>query len=210
MPTTISDFNPEAVIVDAGNFPTNPVPLGLIDSCPHTVCCDGAADRFIASGREPWRIVGDCDSISTPLREKYSAIIRRFPDQETNDQTKSVRYLAGKGMRRIAIVGATGMREDHTLGNISLLIEYMKAGLSVRIYTDYGVFIPIDRDTEFYAAVGSQVSIFNFGAVGLSADGLRYPIRDFSNWWEGTLNETTSSRFRIRTSGPLLIFLNYK
>ena len=60
------------------------------------------------------------------------------PDQETNDQTKAVNYLMEKGFRRIAIVGATGRREDHTLGNISLLMEYMRMGQKYVMYTDYG------------------------------------------------------------------------
>ena len=39
-------------------------------------------------------------------------------------------------------MGATGKQEDHTLGNISLLIDYMKAGAQVTMLTDHGMFIP--------------------------------------------------------------------
>lgn len=204
-----NDFLPEAVVIDAGDFPTNPVALRWLDECERVVCCDGAANRFIATGRQPWRIVGDCDSLSPELLKEYGAIVRRIPEQESNDQTKAVRYLAGKGIRKIVILGATGKREDHTLGNISLLVEYMKHGIEARIYTDYGVFIPMSGDAEFETPVGTQVSIFNFGATGLNAEGLRYPIRDFDSWWQGTLNETTAPRFTIHAHGPLLLFLNY-
>ncbi|MDE7437627.1 MAG: thiamine diphosphokinase [Muribaculaceae bacterium] len=206
---SILDFSPEAVIIDAGKFPENTNALRWLDDCDRIVCCDGAANHYLSTARNVWRIIGDCDSLDPAVMERYRDIVRRFPDQETNDQTKSVKYLAGKGIRRIAILGATGMREDHTLGNISLLIEYLKQGIEARAYTDYGVFIPMSGTKEFHCRPGSQVSIFNFGATGMRSEGLRYSIRDFDNWWQGTLNEATASSFTIHATGNYLVFLNY-
>ncbi len=206
---TITDFSPEAVVVDAGLFPTNPVALRWLDGCSRIVCCDGAANSFFASGRRAWRIVGDCDSLSPEMMRSHADIIRRNPDQETNDQTKAVRYLARRGITRIAIVGATGLREDHTLGNISLLVDYLRDGIDARAYTDFGVFIPVSGTRQFDCLPGTQVSIFNFGATRLQAEGLRYPLRDFDSWWQGTLNEAPDGRFTISADGTYLIFINY-
>lgn len=209
MMTTILDFDPQAVIIDAGSFPENPIARSWLTYCSHIICCDGAANEYLSRGLPVWRIVGDCDSLSEEIRDRYADIIRRFPDQETNDQTKAVRYLAGKGMHRVVILGATGRREDHTLSNISLLIDYLLHGVEARIYTDYGVFIPVEDECEFSVPRGTQVSIFNFGASGMMGDGLRYPLRDFDSWWQGTLNETVGEVFRIRASGFFLLFINY-
>ena len=206
---TINDFDPEAVIIDAGCFPTRPEALRWLDGCSRIVCCDGAADRYIAAGGRPWRIVGDCDSLSPRIANDYRDIIRRFPDQETNDQTKAVSYLEAKGISRIAILAATGLREDHTLGNISLLVDYLRRGILARAYTDFGVFIPAVNTRECHGPVGKRGCIFNCGATGLRADGLRYPLRDFDSWWQGTLNETTTPAFTIHASGHYLVFLNY-
>lgn len=206
---SITDFSPEAVIIDAGSFPSSPIALQWLDGCDRIVCCDGAADRFIAAGHRPWRIVGDCDSLSPTTMAEYSTIVRRNPDQETNDQTKSVTYLAARGITRIAILGATGMREDHTIGNISLLVDYLRRGIDARAYTDYGVFIPAEGDRTFHCPAGTQVSIFNFGATDMTAEGLRYPIRDFTTWWQGTLNATTAPAFTIHARGTYLVFINY-
>jgi len=57
------------------------------------------------------------------------------------------------------IVGATGKREDHTLGNISLLADYMKTAKVVMV-TDYGIFTPMQGITEFTSHKGQQVSLF--------------------------------------------------
>ena len=153
------------------------------------------------SGHVPDRIVGDGDSLSVENQKRYASIIRYNPDQETNDQTKAVNYLMEKGFRRIAIVGATGRREDHTLGNISLLMEYIRMGAEVRMYTDYGFFVPMKGDCRFFCRKGVQVSIFAFGTQGLRGEGLAYPLRDFTNWWQGTLNEATGEEFVIRGEG---------
>lgn len=205
---TITDFQPEAVVLGAGDYPRHPLPHAFL-AHPRLVCCDGAANAFLSTGQVPWRIVGDGDSLAEAYRRQYASIVRRFADQETNDQTKAVTYLHARGIRRIAIVAATGRREDHTLGNISLLADYLHAGVEARIYTDHGVFIPLQEDADFRCPAGTQVSIFNFSATGLRGKGLRYPLSDFTNWWQGTLNETTGDTFTIRAQGTYLVFINY-
>lgn len=199
----------EAVILANGEFPSARLPLHLLHTAPMVVCCDGGADAYIARGMVPHVIIGDGDSLSEENRERFSHLIHYVSDQETNDQTKAVTYLMQKGISRIAIVGATGKREDHTLGNISLLVEYMRMGAEVRMYTDYGVFIPCSGDRTFFCNPGSQVSIFNFGARHFRSEGLRYPIYDFSTWWQGTLNECVENKFTLCAEGEYLVFVTY-
>ena len=199
----------DAVIVAGGEFPTAPQPLDILHNAPYIVCCDGAADRYIATGRVPNAIVGDGDSISEVNRVRYAHLLNIVTEQESNDQTKAVRFLIEKGKRRIAIVGATGRREDHTIGNISLLIEYTRAGCDVCSFTDHGVFIPCSGTTTHKCRKGQQVSIFSITAKDLSAEGLLYPIYDFNNWWQGTLNECTGDEFTIKANGEYLLFINY-
>ncbi len=199
----------DAVVVAGGEYPTATQPLGVLQDAPFVVCCDGAADRYIATGQIPDAIVGDGDSISAENREKYAHLLNIITEQESNDQTKAVRYLMERGKRRIAIVGATGKREDHTIGNISLLIEYARAGCDIRLFTDYGVFIPCNGTTTHKCHKGQQVSIFGITASDLSAEGLLYPIYDFNNWWQGTLNECTGNVFTIKATGRYLLFMNY-
>ena len=199
----------EAVVVAGGDYPTSEQALQVLHNAPYVVCCDGAADRYIATGHVPDAIVGDGDSISAYNRTKYATRLHIVAEQETNDQTKAVRFLLEQGKRRIAIVGATGRREDHTIGNISLLIEYARAGAQVRSFTDHGVFIPCNGDTTLKCRKGQQVSIFSITAKNLSAEGLLYPIYDFTNWWQGTLNECTGEQFTIYAEGEYLLFVNF-
>ncbi len=203
-------FMPEAVILVNGDYPADARPLELLASAPYVVCCDGAADEYVRRGHTPHMIIGDGDSLGKENRLRYAHILRQVADQETNDQTKAVNFLLAQGKRRIAIVGATGKREDHTLGNISLLIDYMRAGADVRMYTNHSVIIPCQNTRSFSCSPGRQVSIINFTARNLHAEGLVYPLRDFTNWWQGTLNECTGSRFVIKAEGEYLVMINYE
>ena len=159
-------YIPEAVILANGEYPTHVLPLKILEEAQFVICCDGAANEYILRGHTPDIIIGDGDSLSPENKTRFSDIIHHIADQETNDQTKAVHFLQEKGYRRIAIVGATGKREDHTLGNISLLLDYMKSGMEVRTVTDYGVFIPASGTQTFISHTGQQISIINFGAKG--------------------------------------------
>ena len=202
-------YIPQAVILANGEYPAHELPLRLLAEAQFVVCCDGAAHEYISRGHTPDVIIGDGDSLLPEYKKRFSSIILQISDQETNDQTKAVHYLQSKGIRKIAIVGATGKREDHTLGNISLLVEYMRSGMEVRTVTDYGTFIPVSDTQSFASHPGQQVSIINFGAEGLKGEGLFYPLSDFSNWWQGTLNEATADEFTIHCTGEYLVFLAY-
>ena len=201
--------NIDAVILANGDYPTAPIPLQILNEAPYVACCDGGANEYITKGHLPNIIIGDGDSLCDEFRQRYASLIHHNPDQETNDQTKAVQYLHAQGMHRIAIVGATGKREDHTIGNISLLMEYMRMGCEVRSYTDYGVFIPCKGTHTFDCHPGQQISIFNFTAKNMKSDGLAYPIYDFTTWWQGTLNRSTGTSFTIETEGEYLVFLAY-
>ena len=199
----------DAVILANGDYPSAETPLQILLQGRYVVCCDGGADNYISRGHTPDAIIGDGDSLSEENRRRFAGIIHYSADQETNDQTKAVEYLLSQGKRRIAIVGATGKRDDHSLGNIALLAEYRLMGADVRTYTDYGVFIPCSGESHFECRKGAQVSIFNINAKNLSANGLQYPIYTFDRWWQGTLNQASHDNFSVSGEGDYLVYITY-
>ena len=198
------------VIIANGRFPTHPTPLSYIERASFIVCCDGAANEFIEIGGKPNAIVGDCDSISKGNIVRFADILYPNNDQETNDLTKSVEFCVDKGMKDIIIVGGTGKREDHTLGNISLLAEYVYIA-NVVMATNWGIFTPINTTTQFKSFIGEQVSIFSIDHTKVSSQNLKYPLsnRILSNWWEGSLNESLGESFTIQTTGRIIVFQTY-
>ncbi|HHT29385.1 MULTISPECIES: thiamine diphosphokinase [Petrimonas] len=201
------DDGSTAIIVANGNYPRHPLPLSVIEQAPYIVCCDGAANHFIEAGGSPDAIVGDCDSISFENRIRFAD--RIFPDgeQESNDLTKSVRFCLERGRKNIVIVAGTGLREDHTLGNISLLADY-QVEANVKMITDYGIFTPIRSRTTFHSFAGEQVSLFSIDRKPITTTGLKYPIvnRVLDNWWQGTLNESLGDSFTVDSCGKVIVF----
>ncbi|MEG1413750.1 MAG: thiamine diphosphokinase [Mucinivorans sp.] len=197
-----------ATILADGDFPSKGLALEILQSAQPLICCDGAADALWAYGIEPLAIVGDCDSISKACAEHFAAILHRNPDQETNDLTKAVQYCLAHQMTDLTILGATGKREDHTLGNISLLADYATEA-TVRMVTSHGQFDAINSPTTFTATRGQQVSVFALdNTATIRYKGLRYdlPHNRARSWWSGTLNQVLGDSFTIDTHTPTIIF----
>ncbi|MCD8031176.1 MAG: thiamine diphosphokinase [Bacteroides sp.] len=203
-----ADSQPQAVILANGDYPSHPLPLTLLEQAPYVICCDGAANEYIRRRGIPAAIIGDGDSLLPEFRQEYASLFQHIGEQESNDLTKAFRYCLQAGKKEILILGATGKREDHTLGNISLLMEYMQEA-QVQMVTDYGVFTPLCDDSQVETLPGQQISLFNFGATHLRAEGLAYPISDFTSWWQGTLNEAQKDRITIYGKGKYLIFRHF-
>ena len=201
----------QTIILANGAFPKSDKLLTLLDNAERIVCCDGAVNKLVDSGREPDVIIGDLDSVRPELKEKYAGILIKISDQETNDLTKAVNWCVSNSLKKIAILGATGDREDHAIGNISLLASYSKMA-DVKILTDYGEFIAINKSAGFSSFPGQQVSVFSLCAqVKITSEGLKYPLSEMklASWWMGTLNESTADSFKIsfEGEGDVIVYL---
>ena len=192
----------DVVIVANGEFPTNEIPLGILKNAKHIVACDGA----IKNVPRAEVVVGDGDSVPTVYHDKLIQI----EEQEDNDLTKATRYCLSMKWHKIAFLGCTGKREDHTLGNIGLLMRYFREmGVEGMMFTDYGFFTPACGNHTFQSQKGQQVSIFNFGCKQLTSEGLRWNSYAYEEWWQGTLNEALGDKFSFCADGYYLVYQTY-
>lgn len=203
----LSDGPFDAVVLANGEQPLHPIPLQLLQEAPFLVCCDGAIQQC----KKADVIVGDGDSIPAWAREQYQDCLHLESEQDDNDLTKATRFCLQQGFKRIVYLGATGLREDHTLGNISLIMRYAREmGVEPIMATNHGWFAPAKGSAVFESFARQQVSLFNFGCTSLRTEGLKYEGYPFNQWWQGTLNEATGSRFRIEADGYYLVFRTYE
>ena len=197
----IGDF--DAVILAHGDFPQAEIPLDLLRQAPFVCACDGAVNHYPQADA----IVGDGDSVPESLRNRLIQI----EEQEDNDLTKATRYCLSKGMKRIVYLGTTGKREDHTLGNISLMVRYMQEmGVEPLLATDHGWFVAAEGESEFASFKGQQVSIFNMTCNALSSEGLLWQAYPYRQWWQGTLNESAGDSFTLKGDGVYLVYRTYQ
>ncbi|MDR1343791.1 MAG: thiamine diphosphokinase [Tannerellaceae bacterium] len=195
----------ECIVVANGSFPVLPVALDLLEKASVIIACDGAVESLCSKGFVPAAIVGDMDSIPDELRLRFADRLHGEAEQDTNDLTKAIRFACASGLTDVLILGATGLREDHTIGNISLLLDYAKALRRVEMLGDYGLFTPLLHSGALTCRKGQQISIFapHPGVEIVNTEGLRWPIRRriLTSWWQGSLNEALGDEFTVVLSG---------
>lgn len=208
-----TEFKSKLVILCDGSFPKHKVPLSYLKNAEQIICCDGAADKLIEYGMTPDYIVGDIDSVSEKTKIDFADRLVYIDDQETNDQTKAVEFAVKNGAKNVVILGATGKREDHTIGNISLLLNYA-CKLDVISVSNSGIFKPALKSQTFHSFKGQQVSIFSVGTpVAITSANLKFPLSKtvLNSWWMGTLNECLSHSFSLEfNSGQLIVFQKFE
>lgn len=220
-----------------GSFPTHPTPLQALEHADAVICCDGAFRHLKDHAGEIF-VVGDGDSADSDALQQSHLNFVHDPDQETNDLTKAfhfaLHHFGSTAIESICIIGATGLREDHTLGNISLLDLYneeviafsmprhendccednsssKKAKTTIKMLTDHGVFTPVIGEMQFDSFPRQQVSIFSTTPdIPVTVSGLRYPIRNrtLNALWQGTLNAATGDTFSVQ-GGHLIVYQTY-
>lgn len=200
----------DAVILCDGDYPSHKIPVSVLQHAPYLCCCDGAGMKHILHGGTPHAIVGDGDSLPEDFKKRYADILHLVSEQDDNDQTKATRFCVAKGFKRIAYLGSTGKREDHALGNITLLMRYMRDfHLDVTMITDNGYFTPCHGKVVFDAFPRQQVSIYNFGCSTLKGEGFRWEVYPYRELWQGSLNEVVGETFTLEGDGDYLVFRTF-
>ena len=207
------------VILAAGEFPTHEVPLRALREADFVVCCDSAykAIRNEELGIRNYVVIGDGDSLSEDDKTALGDCWIHEAEQDYNDLHKAMQWAIRKFSilnTQFSIIGATGKREDHTLGNISYLVTFAEEhpGAEIEMLTDYGRFVAMKDIRTFASFPRQQVSIFTMTPeVPFSATGLRWPLDGFHarRWWQATLNEALGTEFSLSTEGHLVVFQTY-
>lgn len=216
------------VILCDGEFPKTEYPRYLMRIADFIICCDGALVKFqrnskavFGEKRLPDLVIGDMDTLSASLQNKYADIIIKEEEQEHNDQTKAVRWAFENfgDLEHIDIIGSTGGRPEHTIGNAGLLMEYTRMfdlegrNVTIESVSDYGTMFAVTDSVELECGEGRQISVFSpDNTLKIRSEGLVWPTDGvvFDNWWKATLNRASQDTVRLEFShrSMALIILN--
>lgn len=172
----------------------------------------GAEAEFSNSVTLPFRLA---DGSVFPLRFVH------VTEQDSNDLSKALRFVLStyRDITSITILGATGKREAHTIGNLSLLMEYEKRyhfwekGIETQMVSDYSTAFTVGDSCRLQVGEGRAVSLFTCDpSLKVRSEGLEWPLDEvvFDNWWRATLNRATADEIVLNLShpAPLLIILD--
>ena len=202
-----------ALIVGNGEPPSRELFAACAREAELILCADGGANTASAYGYAPDYIVGDLDSVGHQIKAALAADRVVLVDPEGNvgtDGQKVLNHAVALGVTQAVLLGFTGRRTDHLLGNLSLLKTFADR-LTLRIVDDYCDIRRIDRRIRFRAAIGQKISLCPLdGAVeGITTEGLKWSLRSESlvpGVREGISNEVVDNPVEIRVGrGDLLL-----
>lgn len=176
------------------------------------IAADGGSRVAMEMGYLPDTVVGDLDSVTDDIREQLrdTRWLHR-PSQESCDLEKALVVCRDDGIRELTVVGFTGRRLDHTLGNLSVLARYRDV-FDFRLITPHGTVFLVDERLELAAASGQTISLVPLLPVTrVTTTGLKYPLTGEPlavGLREGTSNEAVDGPVTITIDcGLLAIFL---
>ena len=191
-----SDFR--TVVVANGEVPSSELSLSILnDNKRRIVCCDGALQKLLLVNVVPDVVVGDGDSMDAGMLQKIP--YHQDSSEEYNDLQKALKYCMANGYDNILLMGCGGLREDHFIANLSIMVMYSE-WLNLAMLTEHGVFDVFRGAVKLVSFPGMQVSVFSRNPQSkLTFTGLKYPVNKRSfNWlWEGSLNEAVGEAFTV-------------
>jgi thiamine pyrophosphokinase len=175
------------------------------------IAADGGANTARLMGHLPDVVIGDMDTYQPQNEEPYDII--HDPDQYSNDLEKALKLAVKKGATHLKVLGATGLRLDHTLKNLSVLQQFDEQFEQITFLDAQGTTQLLPRQFSTEIAIGTSVSLFPLSGkvTGITTDGLQYPLKDEcleNGVRDGTSNAVVKNPVTINhKKGDLLLFI---
>ncbi len=179
------------VIIAGGNIDID-FTRGFIDDLHESslfiIACDRGYESCLALGLKPDLVVGDFDSASEGTLERAISsgvdLVRLNPIKDDTDMEAALGVAIERTSPRdkIYLMGGTGTRLDHVMGNIALIGKGILADRAVTMVDSHnliqmigaGETLQIKKESQF----GKYVSVFPYMEIvnGLTMTGFKYPL----------------------------------
>ncbi len=182
------------------------------------LAADSGMDFLYRTKILPDIIVGDFDSVDPKVLEFFREheqidICVLNPVKDDTDTEFAIREAIRRGATEITIIGGTGTRLDHVLGNISLLGIGIEEGVRMELLDVHNRIRMTDRPVVLKKReqYGKYLSLIPYsGQVqGVTLKGVKYPLSDYTMGGFNSLgisNEIVDDEATIElTSGQLLV-----
>lgn len=151
------------------------------------VAADAGMEPLYRHHLTPDIIVGDFDSVNSEalsyfrMRERVE-IIELNPIKDDTDIEYAIRDAISRGVTHITILGGTGTRIDHMLGNISLLGIGIEQGIDIELLDEHNRIRLVAKQLTILKKeqYGKFVSILPYtaSASGVTLNGFKYNLSD--------------------------------
>lgn len=211
------------LIVSGGSlskeFVTKVVGQGKYD---RILAADSGMNALYAAAVTPDIIIGDFDSADEKIlaffqQNKAIDFCTLNPEKDDTDTEFAIRESIRRGADSITIIGGTGTRLDHVLGNISLLGIGLEEQVSMELLDEHNRIrmiqdaLTLEKETQY----GKYVSLIPYGGdvQGVTLRGFKYPLSDYTMGGFNSLgisNEIVDNRAEIRFRSGILLVIESK
>lgn len=188
--------------------------------CDLMIAADSGMEFFYRNGLVPDVIVGDFDSVKEGVLEYFRKnnpdikVMKFQPEKDETDTELALRTAMEAGCEKIWLLGATGTRLDHVLGNIHLLGMAMEQGcecIMLDVHNRIRMLkqgIRIRKEEQY----GDYISLFPFTPTvkGLTLMGFKYPLHKYKLRCYhslGVSNEITQEEAEISFEDGILLMV---
>lgn len=155
----------------------------------YIIAADSGMEFLYRIGQKPDMIIGDFDSVRPQVlayfKEQDGIVFKELnPVKDDTDTEFAIRQALILGTEEITILGGTGNRIDHVLGNVSLLGIGLRERVRMQMLDGHNRIRMIDKPVRIKKEeqFGTYVSLLPYSSriSHLFLKGFKYPLEDFT------------------------------
>ncbi|MTI47717.1 thiamine diphosphokinase [Sporosalibacterium faouarense] len=183
----------KTLIISNGTIEDTNILNKFIDESDYVICADGGARHFYKTEFKPSVIVGDFDSLNSEIlldmRNKEIELYQFPAEKDMTDTELAIDLALKRGATDITLLGGTGSRLDHTIGNIMIMKKFVNIDANIKIVNSNNeIFITkdkliLDRQENTFVSVIPITEV----AKGVTLRGFKYETNDIDFRMDETL-----------------------
>ena len=141
-------------------------------------------------------------------QDSFKGLYVKISDQDNTDLDKALEWCKVNSLSPLTVLGTSQLREDHTIGNLILLANYIDE-LDINFVTDYFTITCHHGKRSFTSFKQQLVSILPVEDIqSITTEGLEFPLIDelFPLSSSGISNRAIGKQFIISSSGKIWVF----
>ena len=199
-----------AVLIANGKVSKTNYIKKIIDSNDFFISIDAKLENLKELGVKPNLILGDLDS--TVISDLDSQIeVVELSNQNKTDLEKSLDYCIENNIKKVLILGSSGLREDHSMANILIASTYSNI-LHIELITSFYRIIFVRENTKINAP-NAPVSIISLSSDNkITTSGLKYDLNNekLKSFSHGISNEVNGDSFTVKAESTIVVFIGIK
>jgi thiamine pyrophosphokinase len=196
-----------AVLIANGKVSKTDYVKKIIDSNDFFISIDAKLENLKELGVRPNLILGDLDSAEIDGLDNQIEVIE-LSDQNKTDLEKSLDYCKEHSIKKVLILGSSGLRDDHSMANILLASSYSD-NLHIELITSFYRIIFVKENTLINAP-NAPVSIISLSTDNkITTRGLKYNLNNekLKSFSHGISNEVKGENFTVEAESTIVVFI---